>query len=260
MNGPDLPPASPAARGRTSESAAPRPASGALAQAAAWAVHAYTASGAVLAMLALVAVLARDYRLAFAWLALQVFVDATDGWLARLVDVHRRLPHFSGAHLDDIVDYLTYVFVPAVMVWHAPLVPEAWRIPASAAMLLASAYGFSRTDAKTADHYFTGWPSYWNVLVLYFILWETGPVANLVVILACAVLVLVPWRYVYPSRTPILMPLTIALGFTWGIAMLLAMWWWTASPRWLLWATLVFPAYYYGLSAWLAIDRHRRRA
>lgn len=229
-----------------------------LGQAAAWAVHAYTASGAVLAMLALVAVIDRDYRLAFAWLSLQVFVDATDGWLARAVDVHRRLPHFSGAHLDDIVDYLTYVFVPALMVWHAPLVPEAWRLVTPAAMLLTSAYGFSRLDAKTSDHFFTGWPSYWNVLVLYLLMWQATPGFNTAVLLTHAALVLVPLRYVYPSRTPVLMPLTVALGFTWGVALLVALWRWHAVPAWVLWYSLVFPAYYYGLSLWLAWRRRER--
>lgn len=223
-----------------------------LRQAAAWAVHAYTASGAVLALLALVAVLDGDYRLAFAWLSLQVFVDATDGWLARAVDVHGRLPHFSGAHLDDIVDYLTYVFVPALMVWHAPLVAEPWRLLAPAAMLVASAYGFSRLDAKTTDHFFTGWPSYWNVLVLYLVIWQTSPAVNLVVLLLHAALVFVPLRYVYPSRTPVLMPLTVALGFTWGAALLVALWRWDAVPPWVRWYSLAFPAYYYGLSLWLA--------
>ncbi len=231
---------------------------GRLGRAAAWAVHAYTASGAVLALLAVVAVLERDYRLAFAWLALQVFVDATDGWLARAVDVHTRLPHFSGAHLDDIVDYLTYVFVPALMVWHAPLVGEPWRLVAPAAMLLASAYGFSRTDAKTTDHFFTGWPSYWNVLVFYLLMWQTTAAFNAAVLLTHAALVLVPWRYVYPSRTPVLMPLTVVLGFTWGAVLLVALWRWDAVPAWVRWYSLAFPAYYYGVSAWLAWTRRSR--
>lgn len=228
-----------------------------LGQIAAWAVHAYTASGAVLALLALLAVFDGDYRLAFAWLALQVFVDATDGWLARAVGVHARLPQFSGAHLDDIVDYLTYVFVPAVMVWHAPLVPEAWRLAVPAAMLLSSAYGFSRLDAKTSDHYFTGWPSYWNVLVFYLCLWQVSPAVGAAWLIACAALVFVPIRYVYPSRTPVLMPLTVALGATWGAAMLVALWRWDAVPAWARWYSLVFPTYYFGLSAWL--ERRRRR-
>ena len=228
---------------------------GRLGRVAAWAVHAYTASGAGLALLAVVAVIEGDYRLAFAWLALQVFVDATDGWLARAVDVHTRLPHFSGAHLDDIVDYLTYVFVPALMVWHVPLVGDPWRAVAPAAMLLASAYGFSRTDAKTADHFFTGWPSYWNLLVFYLLMWQTTPAFNAAVLLVHAVLVLVPWRYVYPSRTPVLMPLTVLLGFAWGAALLVALWQWDEVPAWVRWCSLVFPAYYYGVSAWLAWAR-----
>lgn len=230
----------------------------ALAQAGAWAVHAYTASGAVLAWLALAATLGGEYRLAFLWLAAQVFVDSTDGWLARLADVHDRTPQFDGAQLDNIVDYLTYVLVPAVMVWHAPLVPEDWRLAVPGAMLLSSAYGFSRADAKTPDHYFTGFPSYWNVVVLYVVLWGTPPGPTAALLVALAVLVFVPLRYVYPSRTVVLMPVTVALGFSWGALMLLAMWWWTGSPAWLLWASLVFPAYYVGLSLWLEARRRLR--
>jgi phosphatidylcholine synthase len=229
-----------------------------LAQAGAWAVHAYTASGALLAWLALVATLSGDYRTAFLWLAAQMFVDATDGWLARLAKVHERTPLFDGAQLDNIVDYLTYVLVPAVMVWHAPLVPETWRLAVAGAMLLSSAYGFSRADAKTPDHYFTGFPSYWNVVVFYLMLWDlpAGPAALLLV--GLAVLVFLPLRYVYPSRTVVLMPLTVTLGFTWGVLMLLALWWWTRTPAWLKWAGLAFPAYYVGLSLWLEGRRLRR--
>ena len=144
------------------------------------------------------------------------------------------------------------------MVWHAPLVPEGWRLATPAAMLLTSAYGFSRLDAKTSDHFFTGWPSYWNVLVLYLLMWQATPGFNTVVLLTHAVLVLVPLRYVYPSRTPVLMPLTVVLGFTWGVTLLAALWWWDAVPAWVLWYSTVFPAYYYGLSLWLAWRRRAR--
>jgi phosphatidylcholine synthase len=228
------------------------------ARAAAWAVHAYTASGAVLALLALEATLAGDYRRAFAWLAAQVAVDATDGWLARAARVQERTPEIVGAHLDDLVDYLCYVLVPAVMVWHAPMVPPALRLIVPAAMLVSSAFGFSRADAKTADHYFTGFPSYWNIVVLYFVIWQTGAWVNAVVLLGLAALVFVPIRYVYPSRTEVLMGPTIALGSSWAVAILLTLWWMPDVPAWLRWVGLAFPIYYVVLSLWL--ERGRRRS
>ena len=113
----------------------------------AWLAHLYTASGLVLAFLATRSAIEHDYRTAFFWLWLQVIVDATDGMFARAVRVSHHLPWFNGAKLDDIVDYLTYVFVPAVIVWRALLVPDAWTLPVISAMLLASGYGFNRDDA-----------------------------------------------------------------------------------------------------------------
>ena len=224
-------------------------------QLAAWAVHAYTASGAVMALLALVAAVDLRWREAFLWLALQMFVDSTDGVLARLVDVKTRTPRLDGARLDDLVDYLTYVVVPAFIVVRAGLVPPGWAIPVAAAMLVSSGLGFSNTEAKTADHFFTGFPSYWNVVVLYLVLLGWPPPLNVAVLLALAVLVFVPVKYVYPSRTPILRGLTIALGAAWAAVMLLCTWQIDDPPRWPLWATLVFPAYYVALSLWIARRR-----
>lgn len=225
---------------------------------AAWLVHAYTASGAVCAFLAIIAAIDHDLRRAFAWLILQVVIDATDGLLARAVRVSERLPQFSGAHLDDIVDYLTYVFVPAFIVWHEPMVPEALALPLAAAVIISSAYGFSRTDAKTSDHFFTGFPSYWNILVFYF--WAIGsrPAVNAAWLALFAVLVFVPIRYLYPSRTVPFMKTTNVLGALWGagcIVMLVSM---PDVPAWLRWHAFVFPVYYLALS--LALDLRSRRA
>src|SRR5262245_56189804 len=136
----------------------------------AWAVHAYTATGVVFAFLAARAVFAGDLRIAFIWLFVAVAVDSSDGSLARLARGHDLTPGFSGEKLDDVVDYLTFVFVPALIVWRADLVPAAWSTIVIAAMLLSSAYGFASADAKTADSFFTGFPSYWNVAALYLLL------------------------------------------------------------------------------------------
>jgi phosphatidylcholine synthase len=222
---------------------------------AAWLVHLYTASGAVLGFLAACDVFQYRYREAFFWLALAVFVDATDGVLARLARVSERIPWFSGPSLDNIVDYLTYVFVPALFVWRALLVPSDWTTVVCGAMLLSSAYGFNRTDAKTSDHFFTGFPSYWNVVVLYLLLGGATPQFNGIVLLILAVLVFVPVRYVYPSRTPVLRGLTIALGAIWGLLVFLMIWQMPGVSRLIYWLSLLFPVYYAGLS--LALTRGR---
>jgi phosphatidylcholine synthase len=222
---------------------------------AAWLVHLFTASGAVLAFLALVAVIQQDYRLAFAWLALQVLVDTVDGLLARLARVKDYLPWFNGAKLDDIVDYLAYVVVPALMVWHGKLVPDPWGIPIAAAMLLASAYGFNREDAKTEDHFFTGFPSYWNIVVFYLFAARWSPQLNAAVLLLLVALVFVPIRYVYPSRTPIWQPVTVTLGVVWGGLGGVMLWQFPAVSQRVFLASLLFPAYYFALSLYL----HARR-
>jgi len=223
-----------------------------------WLVHLYTASGVVLALLAARAVIDADYRAAFFWLWLQVVVDATDGVLARRAHVVERVPWFDGATLDQIVDYLTYAFVPALVVWRALLVPGGWTIPVASAMLLASAYGFSRKDAKTSDHYFTGWPSYWNVAVFYLLVLRWPPAINAAILLALATLVFIPIRYVYPSRMPVLKVTTNVLGAIWAASMLVMLWQYPVVSPVVLWASLVFVVYYHAVS--FALNVRRRGA
>jgi phosphatidylcholine synthase len=225
---------------------------------AAWLVHAYTASGAALAFLALRSFVEHDYRTAFFWLWVQVIVDATDGGLARAARVKERIPWFDGGRLDDIVDYLTYAFVPAFFVWRGLLVPEPWTTPTAVAMLLSSAYGFSRSHAKTADHFFTGFPSYWNVVTLYMLLARWSPGANLVVLLVLAVLVFVPVRYVYPSRTPVWWWVTNLLGYGWSAMLVLMLWQYPNVSQPLLWLSYVYPVYYVLLSLTLHLGARSR--
>ena len=225
----------------------------------AWLIHLYTASGALFAFLALSHVVYDRYRDAFFWLFLAVVVDATDGVLARRLEVATRLPWFNGAKLDDTIDYLTYVFVPAFIVWHALLVPDGWSMAAVVAMLLSSAYGFNRADAKAEDRFFTGFPSYWNIVVFYLYLAGWSPAVNAVVLFVLAALVFVPIRYVYPSRTPALRGLTIALGSLWGALAAVMIWQMPAVSRPILWVSLTFPSYYFLLSFALDLRRLRSR-
>ena len=221
----------------------------------AWLAHLYTASGAILAFLAATSVFEHDYRTAFFWLYLQVVVDATDGLLARALRVKERLPWFNGAKLDDIVDYLCYVFIPALFVWRALLVPDRWSVPVATAMLLSSAYGFNRDDAKTEDHYFLGFPSYWNIVVFYLFVARWPAEVNAAILLVLAALVFVPIRYLYPSRGLVLQTPTLVLGLVWGVLMLVMLWQFPAVSRGVFLASLLFPIYYAAVSLWLEIRR-----
>jgi phosphatidylcholine synthase len=218
-------------------------------------VHAYTASGVGCGWLALVAAIHGDARTSLLWLVAATFIDATDGVLARIADVARTAPAIDGARLDDIVDYVTYVVVPGVLVWRLDLLPPAAAPWVIGATLVASALGFVRRDAKTDDHLFTGFPSYWNIVAVYLIALRPAPPVAAAILLLLAVLVFVPIRYVYPSRTVTLRPVTLALGGLWAIAFLALIWQLPDPPAWLVWASLGYLAYYLALSLWLTAAR-----
>ncbi len=216
-----------------------------------WVAHVYTATGTVWALLATAMTFAHNFRAAFIYLIVATFVDSTDGVLARAFRVKERLPQFDGALLDNIIDYMTYVFVPALIVWQADLVPAAF--PVCAAMLMSSAYGFAHSAAKveSGDHFFTGFPSYWNIVVAYLYVLRLPPLVNAIILVTLAILVFVPIRYIYPSRTKTLQMPTLFLGATWA-----ALFTWmifrlpnTDGP-WIA-LSLVFPAWYVALSLWL---------
>jgi phosphatidylcholine synthase len=218
-----------------------------------WTAHLYTGLGAACALLATLATIRADYRAAFFWLAAQVAIDSTDGVLARALRVKERLPHFDGARLDDVIDYLTYAFVPVLIALHAGLLPGGAGIGVGVIVLLASGYGFAQTAAKvrTSDYFFTGFPSYWNIVVLYLYALAWPPLVNAAILLVFAVLVFVPLRYVYPSRTTTLAGVTNGLGIAWALAMLWVLW--RLPEREVTWTlvSLAFPVYYFALSLWL---------
>jgi phosphatidylcholine synthase len=220
----------------------------------AWTAHLYTALGAILAFAATVSIFNGDFRTAFLALIAATFVDATDGWLARAVRVKERLPHYDGARLDDIVDYLTYVFVPVLLLWRAGMLPAQGGFWVAGAVLIASAYGFGQAEAKvvTTDHFFTGFPSYWNIVALYLFLLQLAPAINAAILLTCVVLVFVPLRYVYPSRTRTLRVPTLLLSAIWSLLLCGMVWRLPATDGpWLI-LSLAFPIYYVALSLWLS--------
>jgi phosphatidylcholine synthase len=224
----------------------------------AWLVHAFTASGVVLAYLALESIVQGAVRDAFLYLAIATAVDSVDGALARLARVKERTPQFDGALLDNIIDYLTFTLVPVFLLRQQRLLPDdPAGIAIAAAVLLSSAYGFCRTDAKTPDHFFTGFPSYWNIVALYMVALGTSPLTNAIFLLIFVGLVFVPIGYVYPSRTPKWRALTIGLGLAWGVAMAIVIWTLPSPSPSLAWGSLLYPVYYGALSLYLHAERRR---
>jgi phosphatidylcholine synthase len=207
-------------------------------------VHAYTAFGAVLGFLALAAAFRGDFTTTFWMLAAAFVVDASDGTLARKAHVKQVVPWIDGSLLDNIIDYLTYTVVPVAVMVQPGVLPDGLQWTALS-VLLASAYGFSRTDAKGfVEHYFQGFPSYWNVMVFYFVVLATNPWVNLAFMLGLVVLVFVPMRWLYPSRMEKGQQLVVWLGIVWavmGIVLILQL---PDPSRWLAWLSLFYPAYY----------------
>ncbi len=227
------------------------------ARARAWAVHAFTASGAVLGLLALLAAARGDYALSALWMLAALAVDGSDGLLARRFQVARFAPALDGRRLDDIVDYLNYVIVPVCFLVWSGHIESLWI---AAAPVLASAYGFAQTEAKTRDHFFLGFPSYWNVVAIYLWQFQVGAVATGVVIVLLAALVFVPLRYLHPSQMHRLWWSTNLGAALWlGVVALAVAAPETAARLRLIECSLIYPVWYLGLSLWLGgLTRDRR--
>jgi phosphatidylcholine synthase len=169
-------------------------------RAAAWLVHAFTATGGVLAFLALKAVLEERWGLALGWLTVALFVDAVDGSFARWAKVKERAPRIDGDTLDLVIDYLTYVFVPTVFLWKAGLVPEALVVPLAALIQISSLYHFARSDMKTKDNYFQGFPALWNLVAFYLFVTRASPETGAVAVALLSALSFAPVHFVHPFR------------------------------------------------------------
>lgn len=225
---------------------------------AAMAVHAYTALGVVLALLMVHFSYAGEVEIVL-WLFLAaMIIDGTDGFLARRFRVKEVLPGFDGALLDNIIDFITYAFAPMVLLWSAGYLPGGWLGAAIASVpLLASCYQFCRSDAKTEDHFFLGFPSYWNIAAFYLIVLGANPTVTTITLLALTVLVFVPIKYVYPSRTETAWWPTMKLTTLWlGLyAMILVQF---PSPSvWLVALSCGYLLYYAALSLRLTLRRRR---
>lgn len=189
-------------------------------------VHVLTAIGAVLALLALRAAHQADWQMMFVWLGIALLVDTIDGPLARLFKVKDVLPRFSGERLDLIVDYLTYVAIPAFVLTETDLLPEAFRLPAAILILLSGLFHVSDVHSKTEEGFFVGFPAIWNIVLLYLFVLGLPPLGALAAVVVLVGLTFVPILCVHPFRVARLRLVTGLVALVWALVVVVTV----ASP------------------------------
>lgn len=193
-----------------------------LVQTRAFAVHIFTATGAALALGALIYATHGRWGAMFLCLGAALIVDAVDGTFARRLKVAEVVPRWSGDVLDLVVDFVTYVFVPAYAITAGGLLPEALALPAGIAIVMTGALYFADRQMKTADNYFRGFPALWNLAAFYLFLLKPAPWAAAALVAVLAALTFVPFKFVHPVRVERLRPLTLALLLLWSALALVA--------------------------------------
>jgi phosphatidylcholine synthase len=218
---------------------------------AAWAVHVFTASGVVIGLLALLAVVAGDARAALLWLGLALFIDGVDGPAARKFGVREVIPKVDGATLDTVVDYFTSVVVPAVFMVQFELLPAPAAVLGAAYILATSLYTFANVELKTKDNYFVGFPAVWNIVAFYMFILDTPPMANLVITAILGILTFTPLKFIHPLRVRELRAATLIATAVWAVS---SVWLVVRIPETAPWALVAWVA----ASAYLGIVSLRR--
>jgi len=223
-------------------------------------VHLLTASGSVIGLLGLAATCSHDWRTVFLLMLASVIIDSVDGSLARICRVKEVLPHIDGALMDNLVDFINYALLPSFVLLLSDILPIQLRLAGGSLVLLSACYQFSHREAKTSDHFFRGFPSYWNLLVIYLHLLETPTWFNAATIVFFAALAFLPVYFVYPSRTETLKTLTLWMAAPWIALIVAAVWLLEPGsnpqlPRVLTFISLYYILYYSALSLILSIRR-----
>jgi len=187
-----------------------------LANLRAFSVHIFTALGAALAFAALVAAVGRQWEVMFGCLGAALFVDGIDGTIARRVKVTELLPRWSGDVLDLVVDFVTYVFVPAYAIAAGGLLPEPLALPAGIVIVVTGALYFADREMKTVDNYFRGFPTLWNGAAFYLFVLKLDPWLAAAIVAALAVLTFVPFKFLHPFRVVRLRAVSIAMVLLWS--------------------------------------------
>jgi phosphatidylcholine synthase len=223
-------------------------------------VHLFTALGAVCGLLAALAAFDGAWERMFAWLGVALFIDAIDGSFARLTKVEERLPRFSGERLDLVVDYVTYVFVPALALVRAGFLEGPAGLLLAAAILVSSLFHFSDLASKGDDYSFIGFPAIWNIVAFYLFALSVPQWATYAIVAACVALTFVPMRWVHPLRVVRLRVTTLAVTLLWAIAAVAAVRHGFPASLWSQAVLLAAAAYLIGLALHRSLHAYRARS
>lgn len=216
-------------------------------RALAYGVHVLTALGAALGLLALRAVVLGELAEAFAWLGLALVVDAVDGPLARRLSVKTLAARYDGTLLDLVVDFVTYVFVPAAMLLRPEVMAQPYGLAGGLVVTLASALYFADTGMKTTDWWFRGFPAVWNVVVFYIVAFAPPAWLALVLVFLASALMFLPVVFVHPLRVRRWRGLTLAMLALWAGAAGVTLWQGMQPDGWSKAALALAACYFVGL-------------
>lgn len=214
-------------------------------------VHVLTGLGSACALMALDSLMKGSTTGVFWWLGLAFVIDGIDGPIARAVRVKDSLPRFSGETIDLVIDYLTYVFIPAALLLYSGRLPEGFALGLTVLILLSSLFHFADSESKARDLAFVGFPAIWNIVAFYVFALDLGPGVTALLVLVCVVATFVPMHWVHPVRVAPLRAVTLTATLIWALgAVATLLQGFPASP--LLQAVLVAAAVYgLGVTVWL---------
>ncbi|MGE7956228.1 phosphatidylcholine synthase [Pseudomonas sp. NPDC089530] len=216
----------------------------------AWGAHGFTASGVVTALLATLALFDNQPKACLLWLGVALIVDGVDGSLARKVNVQSVLPQFDGSVLDLVIDYLTYVFIPALFIYRYIPLPAYSALLATSVILVSSLFCFCNVDMKSKDNYFVGFPAAWNVVALALYIIAPTPWLTLLSIGALALLTLTRMKFLHPFRVRRFMPVNIAVTAIWLLCSLSLVINHPYNGAWVMGLWLAMSAYFLGICIW----------
>ncbi|MDR5898464.1 CDP-alcohol phosphatidyltransferase family protein [Halomonas vilamensis] len=216
----------------------------------AWGVHAFTASGVLLGTMAMLSLIDNNPVACLLWLGAAMLVDGVDGSLARKYEVKTTLPHFDGATLDMVIDYLTWAFIPALFIYFFVALPPHVELLAVFIILLSSMFCFCNVNMKSQDNFFVGFPAAWNIAAIYFYVLDLPPFITFATIVLLAILTVTRMKFLHPFRVRLFMPLNIAITLVWFVSATSLV---LSSPEhaaWALWGWGVASVYVVGMCLW----------
>lgn len=179
-------------------------------------IHILTASGGAFALLAMLATAQQDWQMVFIWLLAAQFVDGIDGPIARRFNVRQVLPNWSGDALDFVIDFVTYVFIPAFALAYSDLLPGIWGQIAAAIIVMSGGLYFADSRMKTTSKAFRGFPAVWNAVLFYYFIYQPDPSWGIPLVILLSAMQFLPVEFIHPVRVIRLRPVTLLMVLVWS--------------------------------------------